>query len=52
VEASERKIVLTPMAPGREAEFEEMLAEFRAAGETDVYRGDFAIAWIRIYRVL
>jgi predicted acetyltransferase len=38
-------IVLTPMSPGRGAEFDAMLAEYRAAGETDVYQGDFAIAW-------
>jgi predicted acetyltransferase len=42
----DRSIVLTPFAPGRDAEFEEMLAEYRAAGEADtVYRGDMAIAW-------
>jgi predicted acetyltransferase len=39
------EIVLTPMSPGRDAEFEEMLAEFRAAGEIDVYKGHHAIAW-------
>ena len=33
------------MSPGRDAEFEEMLAEFRAAGEIDVYKGHHAIAW-------
>jgi len=38
-------IVLTPMSPGRDAEFDAMLAEYRAAGETNVYQGDFAIAW-------
>jgi predicted acetyltransferase len=42
---ADRKIVLTPMAPGRDAEFEEMLAEFRAAGETDAYRGHHDMAW-------
>jgi hypothetical protein len=36
------KVVLTPMAPGRNAEFGEMLDEFRAAGETHVYEGNFA----------
>ena len=39
------KIVLTPMSHGRDAEFEDMLAEFRAAGETEVYKGHHAIAW-------
>jgi predicted acetyltransferase len=39
------EIVLTAMSPGRDAEFEEMLAEFRAAGEIDVYKGHHAIAW-------
>jgi len=39
------EIVLTPMLPGRDAEFEEMLAEYRAAGETDVYKGHQVIAW-------
>ncbi len=39
------EIVLTPMAPGRDAEFAEMLAEFRAAGEIDVYKGRHSIAW-------
>lgn len=38
-------IVLTPMAPGRDAEFAEMLEEFSAAGEFHVYDGNFAIAW-------
>jgi predicted acetyltransferase len=33
------------MAPGRDAEFAEMLDEFRTSGELDVYRGVFAIAW-------
>jgi predicted acetyltransferase len=42
---AEMEIVLTPMSPGRDAEFTEMLAEFRAAGETDVYKGQHAIAW-------
>jgi predicted acetyltransferase len=40
-----RKIALVPMLPGRDEEFAEMLDEFRAAGELDVYRGDRAIAW-------
>lgn len=49
-ESQKRKIaemggVLTPMSPGREAEFDEMLAEYRAAGEIDVYKGHHAIAW-------
>ena len=39
------KVVLTPMAPGRDTEFAEMLDEFRAAGETHVYEGNFAVAW-------
>lgn len=39
------KVTLAPMAPGRDDEFAEMLAEFRAAGELDVYRGDQAVAW-------
>jgi hypothetical protein len=30
------KVVLTPMSPGRDAEFSEMLAEYRAAREPDV----------------
>lgn len=38
-------IILTPMSPGRDAEFAEMLEEFRAAGEYHVYDGNFAIAW-------
>ena len=38
-------VVLTPMAPGRDAEFADMLDEFRAAGETQVYEGNFAVAW-------
>jgi predicted acetyltransferase len=33
------------MAPGRDAEFAEMLYEFRASGELDVYKGTHAIAW-------
>jgi len=33
------------MTPGRDAEFAEMLEEFRSAGELDVYEGNFAIAW-------
>ena len=40
-----RQLVLTPMAPGRDSEFDEMLEEFRAAGEIDVYKGHHAIAW-------
>ncbi|HWY55687.1 MAG TPA: GNAT family N-acetyltransferase [Terriglobales bacterium] len=40
-----RKLVLTPMAPGRDTEFAEMLEEFRSAGEIDVYKGHHAIAW-------
>lgn len=39
------EIFLTPMLPGRDAEFEEMLAEHRAAGETDVYKGHQVVAW-------
>src|SRR4051812_9343644 len=38
-------IVLTPMSPGRDADFNAILEEFRAAGETHVYQGDFALAW-------
>jgi len=38
-------ITLTPMAPGRDREFAEMLDEFQAAGELDVYSGIFAVAW-------
>jgi predicted acetyltransferase len=38
-------VVLTPMAPGRDAEFAAMLEEFRTAGEWHVYQGDLAIAW-------
>lgn len=38
-------VVLTPMAPGRDEAFAEMLEEFRFAGETNVYSGNFAIAW-------
>jgi len=38
-------IVLTPMSPGRGVEFDAMLAEFRAAGETNLYQGYFEIAW-------
>jgi predicted acetyltransferase len=39
------KIVLTPMGPGRDEEFAQMLEEFRAAGEMDIYRGHHAVAW-------
>jgi predicted acetyltransferase len=39
------RIVLTPFAPGRDAEFAAMLDEYRAAGETDVYTGLFVKAW-------
>jgi predicted acetyltransferase len=39
------EIVLISMLPGRDAEFDEMLAEFRSAKETDVYKGHHAIAW-------
>jgi predicted acetyltransferase len=39
------EIVLTPMSPGRDVEFEQMLEEFRAAGEIDVYKGQHAVAW-------
>jgi predicted acetyltransferase len=38
-------IALVLMAPGRDEEFGQMLEEFRAAGELDVYQGDLAIAW-------
>ena len=33
------------MTPGREAEFAEMLEEYRAAGELDVYKGHQVVAW-------
>lgn len=39
------RIVLTPFAPGRDAEFAAMLDEYRAAGETGVYTGHHAKAW-------
>jgi predicted acetyltransferase len=39
------KVDLTPMAQARDAEFAEMLDEFRAAGEMYVYEGSFAVAW-------
>lgn len=39
------EVALRRMTPGRDAEFEEMLEEFRAAGETGVYQGLHAIAW-------
>ncbi len=39
------QVALTLMAPGRDAEFAEMLEEFRAAGEPDVYKGHQVIAW-------
>jgi predicted acetyltransferase len=39
------RIVIRPMEPGRDSEFAEMLEEFRAAGETDVYKGHQSIAW-------
>ena len=39
------RIVLTPFAPGRDAEFAAMLDEYRAAGETGVYTGHQAKAW-------
>lgn len=38
-------MVLTPMSPGRDAEFAAMLEEYRAAGETAVYKGHHAVAW-------
>jgi predicted acetyltransferase len=38
-------VTLVPMSPGRGEEFAQMLDEFRNAGELDVYRGDFAVAW-------
>ena len=44
--AASDEIVLTPLGPGRDAEFAEMLAEYEAAGERgSAYTGDFAIAW-------
>lgn len=39
------RVVLTPMSPGRDAEFAEMLDEFRRAGEMHVYTGPQSIAW-------
>jgi predicted acetyltransferase len=39
------RVVLTPMTPGRDQAFSEMLDEFRAAGERHVYTGNFSIAW-------
>jgi predicted acetyltransferase len=42
---AEMDIALTPMAPGRDAEFEEMLAEFHGAGEIDVYKDHLTVAW-------
>jgi predicted acetyltransferase len=38
-------IALVPVQPGRDAEFAEMLEEYRAAGETGVYTGHQAKAW-------
>ena len=40
-----QELVLRPMAQGRDTEFDEMLEQFRAAGEVEVYRGLHAIAW-------
>jgi predicted acetyltransferase len=40
------KVDLTAMAQARDAEFAEMLDEFRAAGEMHVYEGSFAVAWV------
>jgi hypothetical protein len=39
------KVDLTAMAQARDAEFAEMLDEYRAAGEMYVYEGSFAVAW-------
>ncbi len=39
------RIVLVPFSPERGEEFEEMLDEFRVAGEMHIYAGDFAVAW-------
>jgi predicted acetyltransferase len=39
------RVVLTPMTPGRDEEFADMLAEFRAAGELHVYSGELVVAW-------
>jgi hypothetical protein len=39
------KVDLTAMGQARDAEFEGMLDEFRAAGEMHVYEGSFAGAW-------
>jgi predicted acetyltransferase len=39
------RIVLLPFSPERGEEFEEMLGEFRVAGEMQVYAGDFTVAW-------
>jgi predicted acetyltransferase len=38
-------VALTPMKPGRDAEFTAMLREFHAAGEDSVYTGLFVKAW-------
>ena len=39
------RIDLVPFSLERGEEFEEMLGEFRVAGEMQVYAGDFAVAW-------
>ena len=39
------QVALKPMTPGRDEDFAAMLEEFRAAGETEVYSGTFAVAW-------
>jgi len=43
--AAVSNIDLVEMAPGRDAEFAEMIEEFKAAGELHVYHGSFAAAW-------
>jgi hypothetical protein len=39
------EVGLRPMASGRDAEFSEMLDEFRGADETHVCEGSFVVAW-------
>lgn len=39
------RVTLTPMEPGRDEEFAQMLDEYRAEGEIHVYTGLFNIAW-------
>jgi len=39
------RVSLIPMSSGRDEEFAQMLDEFRDAGELDIYKGQFAVAW-------